>query len=111
MFLLRELVLGSNIIGPDDDAFSCSVVRHDLGVEALGKGEPKRHQPDYPNDDSGASSRKPGLEGMNYCYIPVRKIGNAFTVALVNYRTNIASVKSHQRQYDRLYLQRHFDRF
>lgn len=78
MFLLRELVLGSDVIRPDDDAFRRSVVRQDLGVEALGEGEPKRHQPDYPYDDSGASSRKPGLEGMNYRHVPARKLGNCF---------------------------------
>lgn len=95
-FLLRELVLGSDVIGPDDDAFCCSVVHHDLSIEALREGKPKCHQPDYPYDDSGASSREPGLEGMNYCHVPARKIGNAFTIVLVNYTTNIASVKTHQ---------------
>lgn len=94
--LLRELVLGSDVIRPDDDAFRRAVVHHDLGVETLREGEPECHQPDYPDDDAGASSRELGLEGMNYCHVPARKIGNAFTVALVNYTTNIASIKTHQ---------------
>lgn len=81
-------MLGSNVIGPDDNALCRSVVHHDLGVEALREGEPKCHQPDDPYDDSGASSREPGLEGMNYCHVPARETGNAFTVPLVDYITN-----------------------
>lgn len=103
-FLLRELVLGSDVIRPDDDAFHRSVVQHDLGVEALGEGEPKCHQPDYPYDDSGASGREPGLEGVNYCHVPAGKTGNAFTVALVNYTTNTASVGNSLGWYSGLYL-------
>jgi len=92
LFLLRELVLGSDVIGPDDDAFRRSIVCHDLGIEALWEGQPKCHQPDDPYDDSCVSSREPGPEGMYYCHVPTRRIGNA----LVNCTTNIASVKTHQ---------------
>lgn len=89
-------MFGPDVIWPHDDAFRRSVVRRDLGIEALREGEPKRHQPDYPYDDSGASSREPGPEGMNYRHVPARKTGNASTVALVNYTTSTASVKAHQ---------------
>lgn len=65
-------MLGSNVIRPDHDAFQGSIVHHDLSVEALGEGKPECHQPDYPNDDSGASSREPGLEGVNYGHVPAR---------------------------------------
>lgn len=96
MFLLRELVLRSDVIWPDDDALCRSVVCQDLSVEALREGKPKCHQPNYSYDDSGVSSRKPGLEGMDYSHIPARKMGNAFMVPLANCTTNTASVKTHQ---------------
>lgn len=96
MFLLRELVLRSHVIWPDDDALRRSVVCQDLGIEALREGEPKCHQPNYSYDDSGVSSRKPGLEGMDYSHIPARKMGDAFMVPLVNRTTNAAGVKTPQ---------------
>lgn len=65
-------MLGSNVTRPDHDAFHGSVVHQDLGIEALREGQPECHQPDYPNDHSGASSRQPGLEGVDYGHVPAR---------------------------------------
>lgn len=73
--VVRQLVLGSNIIWPDYDAFLGSIVHKDLSIEALGEGQPESHQPDDPNDDPGAPSRQPGLEGVDYGHVPLRSHG------------------------------------
>lgn len=70
-------MLGADVAGPDDDALGGSVVREDLGVEALREGQSERHQPDERYDDSGAAGREPGPERVDYGHVPARKTGNA----------------------------------
>lgn len=89
-------MLGSSIIRPDHDALHGSIVHGDLGIEALREGQPECHQPDDPNDDSGASSREPGLEGVDYGHVPARNSWCFYSEIGEIYTTKAARVKTHQ---------------